>query len=98
MRLVDYWCPECRKFKRDVYYEDVSKIKKTIPCDCGNKMLKLFGSQIFIDDWSPTTHDARRDIEHFAKKKMINGKYCDTQTMYREDRMKQDIPVNIQEI
>lgn len=98
MRLVDYKCSKCGKVKEDVVYKDVSKIKKTIACDCGKQMSKLFGAQIAIDDWSPMTNDGKRDVDHFAKKKIINGKYCDVRGIYREDRMKQEIPMNLPEV
>jgi hypothetical protein len=69
---------------------------------CGEEYEVLFRgeqrvAQIVIDDWSPMTMDAQKDIEHFEKKRIKNGKYVSS-NIYREDRMKQNIPMNHGEV
>lgn len=96
-RLVDYRCVRCGVIP-DVFYHDPGAVKDKIRCKCGKMAHRIFGAQLFIDDWSPMTNDAQRDIEHFARKKIVNGKYVDQRGIYREDRMKQDIPMNIEEV
>ena len=71
-RLVDYWCPDCGRTQKDVFYKRPEDVNKSINCRCGGKMQRLIQARFHIDDWSPMTNDARRDIEHFAKKNINN--------------------------
>ena len=94
MRIRRYKCYHCG-FEDDMVIRD----EHPIYCpECEGLMKQKMGFRVVIDDWTPMTNDAQRDIEHFAKKSVINGKYVSNNTMYREDRMKKDIPVNISEV
>jgi hypothetical protein len=73
-------------------------LPQEIDCECGGKFRQVFGSYVYVDDWSPTCHNAHKDIEHFERKHIINGKYRNRRDMYIEDRMKKDISVNLKEI
>ena len=93
-----YFCGKC-KYEDDMPFPEDVKIPKTVKCpECGGKMRQMFGSNVYIDDWTPMTNDGRKDVEHFERKLIINGKYRGRRDMYIEDRMKANIPVNIKEV
>lgn len=93
-QMRSYVCNECGEVYEDVFYTDLEKVLKKINCKkCGGKATMILGCNFFIDGWSPMTNDAQRDIEHFEKKRIVNGKYVSNQCHYREDLMKKDIPV-----
>ena len=92
-----YKCFKCG-FEFEILWRDSVEAQNEAICKCGNKAKRLYGAQVYVDNWNPMTNDAQKDIEHFEKKGVKNGKYYDKRTMYREDRMKQDIPVNIKEV
>lgn len=100
MRLVDYKCSECQRIIEDVSYTNIRDIKEEITCGCGGTAVKIFGMpRIYIDDWTPRTMDARRDIEHFEKLVFNkNGKRVARRARYAEDQAKQGIPQNISEV
>ncbi len=75
MRFVDYRCPDCDARINDMYFPKPEDVKNRIKCRCGGNMQRQFGAQILVDNWSPMTNDAQRDIEHFEKKKISGGKY-----------------------
>ena len=90
MMSRDYKCYKCGKEFMELY-ENSDVAQNTAVCECGNKAKRIYGCQFHIDDWSPTgTNDnqAHRDIEHFDKKRITNGKYVSKKTEYVEDKMK----------
>lgn len=93
MILIDYHCFACGENIEDVDYESYVYVRDKIKCKCGKMAHRKWDCQIVIDDWSPMTNDAQRDIEHFEKMK-ARGKT----TRYHEDRTKQNIPMNIEEV
>jgi DNA-directed RNA polymerase subunit RPC12/RpoP len=95
-KMRQYKCYRCGE-EYEVLFRGEQRVSKTIKCNCGARAKRLFGAQIVIDDWSPMTMDAQKDIEHFEKKRIKNGKYVSS-NIYREDRMKQDIPMNHGEV
>ena len=100
MRLVDYKCSDCQRIIEDVPYTNIRDIKEEIPCGCGGMAVKIFGMpRIYIDDWTPRTMDARRDIEHFEKLHFNkNGKRVSKRAMYADDQMRQGIKMNLSEV
>ena len=85
MRLIDYKCSCGREF--DILFRDNNDVKKKVKCECGKMAKEVFGGlRIHIDDWTPETMDAQRDIEHFDKKKIVNGKYRSNKTRYYHDQ------------
>lgn len=98
-RLKDYYCHRCENRTEDVFYHNAKDVLKEIICECGGKAKLEFGMpRIFIDDWTPATMNAKRDIDHFEKKLIRNGKYVSRQCAYKEDRMKANIPMNLSEV
>jgi putative FmdB family regulatory protein len=97
-QLRQYRCLECED-EFEVLFEKIADVTSTARCpECGSLGTRLFGGRILIDTWSPRTMNAQRDIEHFEKRSVVNGKYKDTRGIYREDRMKKDIPMNLKEV
>lgn len=92
-----YQCLKCGE-EFEILWRDSKEAQNTATCECGHKAKRLYGSQLHIDDWTPETNDGRRDIEHFEKKRIKDGKYVSKQTMYKEDRMKQGISMNLGEV
>jgi len=96
-----YKCFKCGE-EFEILWPSSKEAQNTATCgECGNKAKRLYGTPFYMDDWSPSgTHNnqAQRDIEHFEKRGVKNGKYYDKRTMYREDRMKQDISMNLKEV
>ncbi len=92
-----YECFKCG-LKFEILWRDSKEAQNTATCECGHKAKRLYGSQFHIDDWTPETNDGRRDIEHFQKKAIKDGKYKSKIPEYREDMMKQGIPMNLKEI
>jgi len=98
-RLVDYYCPECKKVTKDVYYHKPDDVKDEIECECGATAEKMVGTaHFYIDDWTPMLCDAQRDREHFESKPIVNGKYRSRRAMYQQDQARQGIPMNLSEV
>lgn len=57
-------------------------------CKCGGTSDRMFPITIgiIVDDWTPETMDAQRDIDHFNKPIIVNGKYRSRKTMYYHDQ------------
>ena len=91
--LIQYHCFKCGD-RFDILWRNSKEVQNTAICSCGAKAKREYGCQVIIDDWSPEgkgdNFDAQRDIDHFEKKKSRGET-----TMYREDRMKQGIPMNL---
>jgi len=98
-QLRQYKCSVCG-YEFEELFKTIADVKGELPCPkCGETSTRQYQiMQVYIDDWSPMTMDAHRDIEHFEKKRVVGGKYRDKRTMYREDRMKASIPMNIKEV
>jgi hypothetical protein len=90
LRFVDYHCHNCGETIVDVFYKSYKDVKETIQCNCGKRAKRIWAAGIYIDDWSPMTNDAIRDIEHFEKKRVKNGQYVGS-NIYRSDKIKQSV-------
>ncbi len=92
----DYKCYKCGKEFMELY-ENSDVAKNTAVCECGNKAKRIYGCQVHIDTWSPMggyDNDAQRDMEHFDKKIVKDGKYVSKKTQYKDDQQRAHIPLN----
>lgn len=98
MLRYDFKCRDCDEVFEKMYQgvEDengwrsavFSDIPEVEDCKCGGTSDRMFPITIgiIVDDWTPETMDAQRDIDHFNKPIIVNGKYRSRKTMYYHDQ------------